>query len=114
LYKHFIALGDEYTYRYGKEHASLTKLRDVLKPCPSSLTFDALFGDINITTVAQAMPDQYKNDDPIKAYRDYCIHEKHYAKWEKGRDKPKWWVKVKEELDEAQAIDDYYMSIAEV
>ena len=46
--------------------------------------------------------------------RDYCINEKHYAKWEKGRDKPKWWVKVKEELDEAQAIDDYYMSIAEV
>jgi hypothetical protein len=97
LYKHFIALGDEYTYRYGKEHASLTKLRDVLKPCPSSLTFDALFGDINITTVAQAMPDQYKNDDPIKAYRDYCINEKHYAKWEKGRSKPKWWVKVTDE-----------------
>ena len=93
LYKHFIALGDEYTYRYGKEHASLTKLRDVLKPCPSSLTFDALFGDINITTVAQAMPDQYKDDDPIKAYRNYCINEKTYAKWEKGRNKPKWWNK---------------------
>jgi len=38
-----------------------------------------------------AMPDQYKSDDPIESYRNYCIHEKHYAKWEKGRDKPEWW-----------------------
>jgi hypothetical protein len=38
------------------------------------------------------MPDQYKNNDPVKAYRDYCINEKTYAKWEKGRDKPEWWT----------------------
>ncbi len=46
-----------------------------------------------MSTVAQAMPDQYKDDDPIKAYRNYCINEKHYAKWERGRDKPAWWTK---------------------
>ena len=46
-----------------------------------------------ITPLAQCMHDQYKNEDPIKAYPDYCIHEKHYAKWEKGRDKPNWWTK---------------------
>ena len=69
------------------------------------------------------MPDQYKNASPIKAYRNYCIHEKHYAKWEKGRAKPKWWDKEKsrfdvesfffpkEKIDEAQARDDYYMSL---
>ena len=44
-----------------------------------------------MTPVAQAMPDQYKNEDPIKAYRDYCINEKHYASWER-QDKPEWWV----------------------
>jgi len=108
LYKHFLALGNEYTYRYGKEHASVTKLKDALEPCPTNMTHQ--YYPI-LTPVAQCMPDQYKNDDPIKAYRDYCIHEKHYAKWEKGRAKPKWWVKVKEELDEAQAIDDYYMAL---
>ena len=45
-----------------------------------------------MTPVAQAMPDQYKDDDPIVAYRNYCINEKHYAKWERGRDKPAWWT----------------------
>ena len=87
LYNHFLALGKEYAYRYGREHASITKLADALSKIPDNI-------NINMPTpVAQAMPDEYKNENPIKAYRDYCIHEKHYAKWEKGRDKPEWWVK---------------------
>jgi len=44
-----------------------------------------------MTPLAQAMPDEYKNSDPIKAYRKYVVNEKHYAKWEKGREQPKWW-----------------------
>ncbi len=87
LYKHFIALGEEYKYRYGKEHGSIIKLKDVLEPHPDNISPNP-----KMTPVAQAMPDQYKNEDPIKAYRDYCINEKHYASWEKGRDKPDWWV----------------------
>jgi len=86
LYKHFIALGNEYKYRYGREHGSITKLKDVLEPCPLNINKEKM------TPPAQAMPHEYKNDDPIKAYRDYCTHEKHYAKWEKGRDKPEWWT----------------------
>ena len=88
LYKHFLALGDEYTYRYGKEHGSITKLKNALYFEP-----DDIIDTGKMSTIAQCMPDQYKNDDPIKAYRDYCINEKHYAKWERGRDKPAWWVK---------------------
>ena len=88
LFRHFLALGDEYTYRYGKEHASIAKLKYVLQTYPKAIKTGER------TPIAQCMPDQYKNDDPIKAYRDYCINEKHYAKWEKGRDKPKWWVNV--------------------
>ena len=87
LYKHFIALGEEYTYRYGKEHASITKLKEALQPHPENIDPNP-----QMTPVAQAMPDEYKNEDPIKAYRDYCINEKHYAKWEKGRAKPEWWT----------------------
>jgi hypothetical protein len=45
-----------------------------------------------MTPIAQAMPDEYKDEDPVKAYRNYCIAEKTYAKWEKGREKPEWWV----------------------
>ena len=87
LYKHFIALGEEYKYRYDREHGSITKLKDALEPHP-----DNIDPNPEMTPVAQAMPDQYKDDDPIVAYRNYCINEKHYAKWERGRDKPAWWT----------------------
>ena len=46
-----------------------------------------------MTQLAQAMPDEYNHEDPIVAYRRYVINEKHYAKWEKGRSKPKRWDK---------------------
>ena len=85
LYKHFIALGDEYKHRYGREHASITKLKDALYWHPDNIE------DKGLTPLAQAMPDEYKNSDPIKAYRKYVVNEKHYAKWEKGREQPKWW-----------------------
>ena len=86
LYKHFLALGDEYTFRYGKTHKSVDRLSRALAQLPGNIPLNAM------TPVPQAMPDQYKNNDPVKAYRDYCINEKTYAKWEKGRDKPEWWT----------------------
>ena len=46
-----------------------------------------------MTPLAQAMPDKYKHEDPIVAYRRYVVNEKHYAKWEKGRPMPNWWHK---------------------
>ena len=87
LYAHFLALGREYKFRYKREHASITKLKIPLVRLPANIKMA-----YEKTPLAQAMPDEYKNDDPIKAYRDYCTHEKHYAKWEKGRDKPEWWT----------------------
>jgi len=86
LYAHFLALGTEYTYRYGKTHKSVDKLSRALVHFPRNISLKPM------TPVPQAMPDQYKNNDPVKAYRDYCINEKTYAKWEKGRDKPEWWT----------------------
>ena len=46
-----------------------------------------------MTPLAQAMPDEYKDDNPIVAYRNYVIHEKHYAQWNKNREKPEWWTR---------------------
>ena len=86
LYAHFLALGMEYTYRYDKEHASIVKLAKPLLQFPKNINK----GDM--TPLAQAMPDEYKNEDPIVAYRDYVIHEKHYAQWNKNRSKPTWWT----------------------
>ena len=87
LYDHFLALGDEYSFRYNKKHKSVNDLYILLSELPKNIPLKTM------TPVAQAMPDQYKDDDPIKAYRNYCINEKDYAKWEKGRNKPKWWNK---------------------
>tara|TARA_R110001592_G_scaffold133053_2_gene348180 strand:+ start:297 stop:794 length:498 start_codon:yes stop_codon:yes gene_type:complete len=86
LYAHFLALGMEYTYRYGKEHASLTKLYKPLMKIPDNITQGEM------TPLAQAMPEEYKDENPIVAYRNYCINEKHYAKWEHNRIKPTWWT----------------------
>ena len=86
LYAHFLALGMEYNYRYGKEHASITKLAKPLMHFPKNIKHSKM------TPVAQAMPEEYKHNDPIVAYRRYVINEKHYAKWEQNRAKPTWWT----------------------
>ena len=86
LYNHFIALGDEYKYRYGREHGSITKLKTALYFKPDNIKDKG-----GMTPLAQAMPDEYKDDDPIVAYRNYVIHEKHYAQWNKNREQPTWW-----------------------
>ena len=92
LYSHFIALGAEYTHRYGKRHASVEKLWKPLFTMPKNIFKGAM------TPLAQAMPEEYKDEDPIVAYRNYCINEKHYAKWERGRNKPSWWHTQHEEV----------------
>lgn len=83
---HWITLCEEFNYRYGKDHKSWTYLWDGLKQFPMEIR------EGNLTPFAQAMPDEYKNAvDPIAAYRNYMIAEKHYAAWNKGTDKPYWW-----------------------
>lgn len=50
-----------------------------------------LIPDGPLTPFAQAMPDQYKDADAVKAYRAYYIGEKKaFAKWKAGNT-PKWW-----------------------
>ena len=92
LYKHFLALGMEYKFRYGRNHASITKLGRALFATPDNIPLGKR------TPVAQAMPEEYKNENPIVAYRNYCINEKHYAKWERNRSKPDWWTTQHKEV----------------
>jgi len=74
LYQHMMALGDEYTKRYGKKHLTITKCEDVLKKPPAFLK-DALYGDP--IDMPQCMPDEYKDECSVKAYWNYYIGEKH-------------------------------------
>lgn len=71
LYNHFCALCDEYTSRYGKVHATDTRLRDVLATPPTTLTCT------KHTLMPCAMPDEYINaGNPVLSYRYYYIKEK--------------------------------------
>ena len=72
LYLHMLALGKEYTKRYGKHHLSIDKCRDVLATPPPGLH------DENFTEPPQCMPDEYKVlNDSVSAYWNYYENEKH-------------------------------------
>lgn len=64
-------LGVEYTHRYGRVHAS-TALLEPLRAC----LHYAEFPDMAMTPFAQAMPEEYRDPDPVKAYRQYYLGEK--------------------------------------
>jgi len=53
---------------------------------------DGSYVFLYITAFKQCMPDQYKSDDAIEAYRAYYMGEKrNMANWKK-RQAPEWWV----------------------
>lgn len=74
----------EYTRRYGRKHAGEEINRWYASNHPE-------LPMLGITEFAQAMPEDCKNQDAVKAYRDYYIRYKsHFAKWPKDRT-PDWW-----------------------
>jgi hypothetical protein len=87
LYRHFIALCDEYTYRYGKVHLTDTKLRRALAKVPENIDFTGV-----VTKMPQAMPDVYKTEDSVQAYKNYYIAEKKNQSRYTKRDTPAWLI----------------------
>ena len=91
LADHALTLCSEYARRFGKTHA-----------CEEPIRYMSKLGELGwipkgeLTPFAQAMPDEYRDDDAVKAYRAY-YHSKQFAKWEKGTPAPYWWrgVEVK-------------------
>ena len=65
LYKHFIALCDEYTKRYEKTHKTDATLRRLLVDVPDNIKLK------EFSPPPQAMPDEYKQNDTVEAYRAY-------------------------------------------
>lgn len=84
LYKMFNALCSEYTHRYGKVHATQTKLEKHLNYAPTNIP------DIGMTKMPQAMPEQYRCEDSVQAYRTYYINEKKSQSKYTKRDVPIW------------------------
>ena len=89
LADHALALCKEYTTRFGKTHACeqpIKQMNDMsyrIRPTNARV----------LTPFAQAMPDEYRDDNAVKAYRGY-YHSKTFAKWEKGTPAPDWWQGV--------------------
>ena len=92
LYAHMIALMQEYTYRYGKHHAT-ERLIEPLGNFPKA--FKSSFK--TYTDPPQCMPDYCKSGDVVTAYHKYYIMEKSdFATW-KRRDKPEWFYEREKE-----------------
>lgn len=69
LLQHFVALLNEYTYRYGRPHACLKLLQVLALPING-------FPEQGLTKFALAMPDEFKVDDPVQSYRNYYLGKK--------------------------------------
>ena len=83
---HGAMLCDEYTKRFGKIHSCEKGIEHLY-------IMAHLIPEGKLTPFAQAMPDEYKNECAVTAYRDYYIHDKsRFAKWEKGTPAPDWWL----------------------
>ena len=88
LYDHFMYLGEEYTYRYGKVHMTDTKLRQALKQVPTNIP------DIGPTKFKLAMGSNPECifEDAVKSYRAFyhTKEERFNLVWTK-RMIPDWW-----------------------
>ena len=87
LCEHGIAMGKEYTARYGKVHKSIDVIQDLIDNPPD-------LPNKGLTPFAQAMPDDYKCNDAVSAYRKYYINDKKdIAVW-KYSETPDWYLKA--------------------
>ena len=83
LYKLMLSLMEEYTYRYGKHHAT-ERLIEPLRVVPFFIQ------KMGFTDPPQCMPDYCKGDDTVLSYQTYYIVEKSgFATW-KSRAVPEW------------------------
>lgn len=83
----FKSLCAEYTDRYGKVHKSFIKCSEAFAKPPPKLVEKCAstysqHGKCCDVPQPQCMPDEYKCDDPVEAYRMYYAGEKRYiAEW---------------------------------
>jgi len=91
LISHGLALCYTYSQRYKRVHKSQRVIQNALKTLKEALVDGVIeFPEDSLTPFAQAMPEQYKSDNAIEAYRNYYKAEKMgFARW-KHSSKPSW------------------------
>lgn len=65
LYEHMMALGEEYTRRYGKVHLTIQKHSETLRKAPRAIA------ELGFTEPPQCMPDDCKRPSAIEGYQVY-------------------------------------------
>lgn len=90
LAEHGLSLAEEYSFRYGREHAS----KKVIYWCLDNFILSGIDHSGERTPFAQAMPEQFRiENDPVAAYRAYYLGSKsRFAQWNKTRSPPYWWT----------------------
>lgn len=84
LYTHFVGLACEYEYRYGRMHATYERLKHAVVKIPQGLDSKGK------TKYTLAMPDEYKCEDAVTAYRNYYMGAKRDFLTYTKRGKPSW------------------------
>ena len=90
LYNLFCAVCDEYTYRYGKVHATDKKLRKALEKLPDNIPVKRM----TPFKLAMKSNPECMFDDPIKSYRAfYKTKEARFSMVWTKRETPDWFYK---------------------
>ena len=86
LIEHGIALCNEYTYRYGKNHKS----KEVIFWCKRNIS-KLKFPKKQKTRFQLCFDQKYNIGNAVESYRQYYKNEKrHIAQWKKNRSAPIW------------------------
>jgi len=80
-----LALADEYAVRYGKVHKSRAVVEWAEQHVPD-------LSGTGQTPFVLAMPEEYKGDCPVRAYRAYYRAEKGWARWDRAGNVPEWFT----------------------
>ena len=81
----WVCMLEEYTRRYGRIH-NCSRLMDILMSAPKNIS------DGPFTSPPLAMPQRYKSEDAVSAYRRFYAGEKwRFARW-KQADLPDWFL----------------------
>jgi hypothetical protein len=86
-------LHNEWQFRYGHPDTKFHKAYLMSIILKENIPADDKFELIGLTPFAQAMPQQYKNEDAILAYRNYYMspEKQIIASWNKKRERPDWY-----------------------
>ena len=102
-----VALLAEYSYRYGKRHGSGGVIGFAAEFAQAPLLPVRSWAPARrVTPFAQAMPEQYRRDDAVAAYRAYYLGEKaSFASWTRRRT-PCWYATgLRTRAGEHRAVD---------